>query len=50
MYLRGEVWGYITGNDSCWGFFGDTLEETGLPDFIPEDVKDQLEKAWENRQ
>ena len=50
LYLRGEVWGYKFGDDSCWGFIGDTLEETGLEDQIPEEAQDQLEEAWEARQ
>jgi len=35
--------------DSCWGFFGETLEETGLSNEIPEEAKALLAKAWENR-
>jgi hypothetical protein len=49
QYLRGAVWGYEFGDDSCWDFPGDTLEETGLADAIPEEAKDQLEEAWEAR-
>lgn len=49
QYLRGSVWGYEFGEDSCWDFPGDTLEETGIADHVPEEAKDQLEEAWENR-
>lgn len=61
QYLRGQVWGYTieevceecdqsdrTG-DSCWGFFGDDLEETGITEYIPEELHEQLEDAWHNR-
>lgn len=22
QYLTGDVWGYVVGDDSCWGFYG----------------------------
>lgn len=59
-YLQGNVWGYVikevceccgqtTDNviDSCYGFFGDDKE--GIAHHLPDDVKDQLDKAWEDR-
>ena len=65
-YLQGNVWGYevletetcnlghehseVT--DSCWGFIGDSLEETGLSerDMSGEVTRDMLETAWEERE
>ena len=46
--LRGAVWGFTHGDDSCWGFLGDELEETGLLEHIsaPRDV---VAAAWEAR-
>lgn len=35
--------------DSCWGFFGDTLEEIGIKDYVQEDYQDLLDKAWNER-
>jgi hypothetical protein len=32
--------------DSCWGFYGDTLEETGLKDLVPDKAKPLVEAAW----
>ena len=50
QYLRGSSWVYKYGDDAwCGGFFGDSLEETGLKDFVPDEAKDQLEDAWEAR-
>lgn len=49
QYLRGSVWGFEYGDDSCWGFFGDELEETGLEHFIPPEARPQLVEAWEAR-
>lgn len=51
QYLRGAVWGFEFGDDSCWGFIGDELEETGLLEAladigIPEDV---IRNAWDER-
>ena len=48
-HLRGQVWGYEYGEDSCWGFVGDELEDTGLKETIPKEALDQLEAAWEAR-
>jgi hypothetical protein len=55
QYLRGEVWGYeFTGDDgevdSCWGFLGETLEETGIADQVPDAAKPLLQAAWAARQ
>lgn len=30
QYLRGDVYGYIAGDDSCWGFFGYDHEASSL--------------------
>jgi GTPase involved in cell partitioning and DNA repair len=61
QYLRGQVWGFIVENecdkceqttdteDSCFGFIGDELEETGIEDHLDDSVKSQLETAWEAR-
>jgi len=46
--LRGAVWGFEYGDDGCWGFFGDELEETGLLDAI-DAPRDVVEAAWEAR-
>lgn len=41
MWLRGEVYGYTLYKngeeiDSCWGFYGSNLEESGIAEYIPE--------------
>lgn len=54
-YLRGNVWGYEIETregeyiDSCWGFYGDDLEETGMLDNVDEEYRPLLEEAWERR-
>lgn len=48
-HLRGQVWGYEFGNDSCWGFVGDELKDTGLENMVPKEALPQLEEAWEVR-
>jgi hypothetical protein len=53
-YLHGEVWGYVFTDDkgeedSCWGFFGSTLEETGLETHVPSAGIPLLKEAWERR-
>lgn len=54
-YLRGNVWCFDIkdeeGNlvDSCCGFIGDELEESGLLDYIPKELHDQAEEAWDRR-
>lgn len=30
QYLSGEVYGWIAGDDSCWGYYGSDFEENGL--------------------
>lgn len=50
QYLRGQVWSYEYGDDSCCGFFGDELEETGILDSIPEEAKQLAEAAWDCRE
>lgn len=49
QYLRGQCWGYEHGDDSCWGFIGDELEETGILDYLPEEARPLVEEAWEAR-
>jgi hypothetical protein len=54
QFLRGEVWGVeyeVNGTEeSCWGFFGDELKETGIIDSLPPEIgKGLIEHAWENR-
>ena len=58
QYLRGECWGFdytvgvegkIIREESVSGFFGDTLEETGIKESIPQEALPLLEKAWEDR-
>ena len=54
QWANGDVWGYtITGGehdgDSCWGFYGDDLEKSGMKDHVPEELHEQLDEAWENR-
>lgn len=63
-YLRGDVWGFQIiklcehcGSeedvvDSCYGFFGDSLEDTGLLESIRDFgdfTKKQIEEAWDKR-
>ncbi|KKL90535.1 hypothetical protein LCGC14_1903670 [marine sediment metagenome] len=63
QYLCGSVWGFIiekecseckslTHDDSCFGFFGDTLEETGILEHIRDSSslsKQTIEDAWNER-
>lgn len=55
QYLRGACWGFVCedaeGNttDSCFGFYGDDLEETGIADSVPDEAKGLLEDAWDRR-
>ncbi len=30
QYLRGDVYGWMAGDDSCWGYFGSDHKESGL--------------------
>ncbi len=45
QYLRGNVYGFVTDNDSCWGYFGDE----GIEDAIAEakhSIDIELKEAW----
>lgn len=54
-YLRGNVWGYVIENengdvvDSCSGFYGDALEETGMLDYVLSEHHEGIGDAWERR-
>lgn len=54
-YLRGNCWGYTIETrsgepiDSCWGFLGDELEETGMLHSVDEKYREALKDAWERR-
>ena len=37
-------------SDSCWGFYGRELEDTGMPEHLPEYMHEALERAWRSRQ
>ena len=66
QFLRGACWGFILEEssycaecqstqweevDSCWGFYGDKLDETGILEHVGNEVtKEALEKAWEERE
>jgi len=59
-YLRGEVWGVVIEDacetcgqptevvDSCWGFIGDSLEETGILEHNFAD-EEEVRRAWKKR-
>jgi len=54
LCLTGQCWGYVITDaegeeDACWGFFGDTLESTGLKDALPDAAIPLLEEAWAAR-
>jgi len=55
QYLRGNVWGFEVMDragrlqDSCWGFYGDELEETGMLEYFDPDRASALRDAWERR-
>lgn len=36
-------------DDSCWGFYGDSLEYTGIKDYVDPKHHAALEAAWSNR-
>jgi len=36
-------------DDSCWGFFGDDLDSTGIKEHVDPKYHEALEAAWENR-
>jgi hypothetical protein len=54
-YAQGEVWGYEVVEDgdiidSCYGFIGSELEETGLIENLSYDFTlERITEAWENR-
>lgn len=58
-HLEGLVWGYQVFQDddlvdSCWGFAGDTLEETGIMDHLVDGslggiTQKMVEDAWVDR-
>lgn len=51
----GDAWGYTIETrsgehiDSCWGFFGDSLDETGMLDNVEGKYLEALKDAWERR-
>lgn len=54
-YLRGNVWFFEVLDedgdtvDSCSGFYGDELEETGILDHLDNDLHEQAKEAWDER-
>lgn len=40
---------YKEEGDSCWGFIGDDLKDTGIEEYLPDEAKPLLEEAWETR-
>lgn len=48
-YLTGDVWCCSDGDEVFGGFYGSTLEETGLFEHFGEDRKKEVEEAWEKR-
>jgi hypothetical protein len=65
-FLQGNVWGYVyekfkstcsecghieyEEDESSYGFYGETLEETGLKEMKPDDItEEQLKEAWDKR-
>ncbi len=63
-YLMGNTWGYVLEKvrvcgecdtthydheDSCFGFYGDTLDYTGIAHHITDEHKHLLEAAWDDR-
>jgi hypothetical protein len=54
-FIRGNVWGFVVEDeegdhvDSCWGFYGDKLEDTGILEHLTDDLHEQAKKAWEDR-
>jgi len=44
MYLTGNVYGYDTGNDSCWGFYGSESDgEDGSWNYMVQCAKDAID-------
>ena len=63
-YITGDVWGYKLIEvmkcpmcnveresliDCMYGFYGSDPDKSGLKENIPEDYRDQFDKAWEDR-
>jgi hypothetical protein len=54
-YLRGECWQWTTLDDAdeeietMAGYYGDSLEATGMQNDVPAEVRDALDDAWEER-
>ena len=42
-FLGGNIYGYDTGNDSCWGFYGD-IEKSGMIEQAESDIDIEIEK------
>jgi hypothetical protein len=54
QYMRGEVWGWELedegeATEGCFGFYGDTLADTGMLESIPEKARHLAAEAWVNR-
>lgn len=61
LYVRGDVWGYQIIETCCecgkdneilenvYGFYGETLEETGLKDNLTDFSEEEIEAAWDKR-
>ena len=64
QYLRSEVYGFVIEEkeecpccghiewnhvDSCCGFYGDDLKENGMLEYIPSELHDRAQKAFDNR-
>lgn len=55
QYLTNDTWGFQTVEedgsavDSCWGFYGDTLEETGILKHLEDGLETYAAEAWDNR-
>lgn len=51
QFLTGAVYGYTyedqDGHDSCWGFFGESLEETGIINCLPVAARPLAQRAWD---
>lgn len=54
-FLEGAVWGYTVEDEegdevaSCWGFYGATLEETGILQDVAAEHVAGLTEAWDRR-
>ena len=42
QYLSGEVYGWIAGDDSCWGYYGSDFEESGLLEAARDSIDGQI--------